>query len=54
MPIKLEKDGKFSWTELSTIYFVYSDGAWQVTDAGSYSRITQTANAIVSEVQRKA
>ena len=43
---------KYSWVAGETVYFIYNDGYWQLTDAGSYSRITQTFDAIKSEVQR--
>lgn len=38
----------------STVYFVYNGEQWEITDAGNYSRITQTAHSITSEVRRKA
>ena len=55
-PIKLINDKKFEWNYGDTVYFIY-DGdneSWEITDAGSYSRITQTADAITAEVRRTA
>ena len=44
----------FEWSKGSTIYFIYSgnnmNGTWEVTDSGSFSKITQTADIIRSEV----
>ena len=43
----------FEWSANSTIHFVYNEddnGYWTVTDSGSYSRITQTANEIRQQV----
>lgn len=45
---------QFSWEPGSTVYFVYNGEKWVVSDAGSYSRITQTADSITSEVRRTA
>lgn len=50
----------FGWSAGSTIYFTYrcddkgSNGRWEVSDSGSYSRITQTADMIKSEVSNIA
>lgn len=48
------ENNPFGWTENSTIYFAYvgdkNFGHWEVTDSGTYSRITQTADEIRSEV----
>ena len=47
----------YEWTEYSTLYFVYTIingvGYWQITDSGNYSKITQTAEEIRSEVIQK-
>lgn len=55
VPIRFEENKtEYKWTEYSTIYFVYTDDHWQITDGGNYSKITQTADAITSEVRRTA
>lgn len=44
-------DNAFGWNAGSTINFTYRDGGfWEVSDAGSYSRIEQTENSITSLV----
>ena len=40
----------FGWTAGSIIYLTYKTDHWEVSDSGSYSRITQTADMIRSEV----
>ena len=57
IPVSAETND-FSWQAGSTVYFMYvsknGGNYWQVSDAGSYSRITQTAHSITSEVRRTA
>ena len=40
----------YGWSAGSTIYFTYKNKHWEVSDGGSYSRITQTSDLIKSEV----
>jgi len=54
MAAAVDSNGVYSWEPGSTVYFVYNNAKWVVTDAGNYARITQTANQITSEVRRTA
>lgn len=53
---EIDKDSNsYGWNAGSTIYFTYKEttkdnGHWEVSDSGSYSKITQTADMIKSEV----
>ena len=44
----------YGWGAGTTIYFTYKDGHWEVSDSGSYSKITQTADMIKTEVSNVA
>jgi hypothetical protein len=42
----------FLWDAGDTVFFVYSDGHWNISETGSYSQLKQTSTAITSEVRR--